>query len=77
MPRDGTLLLIERVLPEHARAGEALDAYLIDLEMLTMTPGGRERTANEFRALLADAGFGHIQIVSTASPLSIIEAHPI
>ena len=74
MPPDGTLLVIERVLPERAERGQALDAFLIDLEMLTMTPGGRERTANEFRTLLAHSGFALTRIVPMASPLSIIEA---
>ena len=46
---------------------------LIDLEMLVM-PGGRERTADEFRALFQRAGFTVTAIVPTKSPLSVIEA---
>lgn len=37
-------------------------------------PGGRERTADEFRALFDRAGFPTIRIVPTKSPLSVIEA---
>jgi len=46
---------------------------IIDLEMLMM-PGGRERTAEEFEKLFAEAGFELTKIVPTKSPLSVIEA---
>ena len=49
---------------------------LIDLEMLLM-PGGRERTAEEFRALLASGGFALTKVVPTESPLGVIEARPL
>jgi len=45
----------------------------IDLEMLLL-PGGRERNEEEFRALLAGAGFRVTQFVETKSPLCVIEA---
>ncbi len=41
--------------------------------MLVMTPGGRERTAEEFRALLASADLRLSRIVETALPICIIE----
>jgi hypothetical protein len=44
-PEDAVLLIIERVLPERAEMGRAVDSYLLDLEMLVNTPGGRERTS--------------------------------
>ncbi len=44
--------------------------------MLTVT-GGRERTANEFSALLQDAGFSLDKVIATASPMRIVEARPI
>ena len=55
LPPAGTLLIIERVLPDHAMPGQATDD-LLDLEML-IGSGGRERTAAEFRALLSATGF--------------------
>ena len=45
------------VMPERAEQGRAAEAYLVDLEMLVHTPGGRERTESEFRAILSAAGF--------------------
>jgi hypothetical protein len=46
MARDATLLIVERMLPELAEQGRAAEAYLVDLEMLVFTPGGRERSAH-------------------------------
>jgi orsellinic acid C2-O-methyltransferase len=56
LPTDGTLLVVERVMPERAEPGPGADKFLTDLEMLVMT-GGMERTEGEFRALLAEGGF--------------------
>ncbi len=71
----GRLILLERELPEFGRATTP-DAFLLDLEMLVMTPGGRERTRSEFAALLSGAGFELVQVTPTASPLSAFHARP-
>jgi hypothetical protein len=44
----GTLLAMDRVLPVQPNA-EALPRYLVDLTMLAVTHGGRERTEAEFK----------------------------
>jgi hypothetical protein len=64
------LLLFELVIPEHNR--EFL-GKLIDMEMLLLA-GAKERTADQWRELLSQAGFRLSRIVDTASPLSVIEA---
>jgi len=67
---NGRVILLESVV----QTGNAPDfAKLIDMEML-LIPGGRERTADEFRTLFASAGFELTRIVPTASALSVIEA---
>ncbi len=71
------LLIVERVMPEKAEKGQAVDAYLLDLEMLVLTPGGRERTAAEFNSILTATGFGVARIVPTTTPLCVIEARPL
>lgn len=72
MGPDGCLLIIEMVLPP----GDAPHpGKLLDLLMLTL-PGGMERTAEEYEALLAAASFLLRRIVSTASAVSIVEAVP-
>jgi SAM-dependent methyltransferase len=54
MRPDSTLLISEWVLPE--RPGPAPVAHVLDLGMLILTDGGRERTPDEFRGLLGAAG---------------------
>jgi hypothetical protein len=44
-----------------------------DIEMLAL-PGGRERTAEEYRDLFGRAGFRMTRIVPTDAPQSVIEA---
>jgi len=75
LPPEGTLLVLDRVLSERAEPGQGVDAFLLDLEMLTMA-GGRERTESEFRELFDAAGFALVQRVPTTSPLSIIVGRP-
>ena len=74
MTAGGKLLIIERELPEIGAPGQTAEAFLLDLEMLVMTPGGRERTRSEFARLLSDTQFKLVRIVPTTSPLSIFEA---
>jgi len=47
-----------------------------DLEMLIL-PGGRERTEDEFRTLLGNAGFKITRTIPLPSMVSIIEAVPV
>jgi hypothetical protein len=64
------LLIIEMVLP----SGNAPHpAKMLDLAMLVM-PGGEERTAGEYAALLKRAGFEMTRVIPTASAVSIVEA---
>lgn len=73
MPRDGRVLLVEAVLPD---GPEPHFGKLLDIEMLAMTQGGRERTAAEFRELLGRSGFTLTRIVPTKSPACVIEGTP-
>ncbi|MFL6210165.1 MAG: methyltransferase [Pyrinomonadaceae bacterium] len=70
MPADGRVLIVETVVPE---GNGPHYSKLLDLEMLA-SPGGIERTAAEYGALLAAAGLRLTRIIPTASPYSIIEA---
>jgi len=64
------VLAVECVVPE---SGEPSFSKLLDLNMMVMT-GGRERTEREFRELFGSSGLSITKVVSTASPLQIIEA---
>jgi hypothetical protein len=76
MTADALLLIVERVLPEKSEAGTAIDSYLLDLEMLVNTPGGRERSESEFGEILMAAGFGAPLLIQTATATSLLETRP-
>lgn len=71
-PGTARLVVVERVIPEQVGADD-VDAVLADLNMMIWT-SGRERTADEFTALLAAAGWRLERILPTGTGLSVIEA---
>jgi hypothetical protein len=66
------LVLYETVVPG---PNEKHFAKFLDIEMVVVA-GGRERTKEEFSALLASAGFRLTRVIPTASPISIVEGEP-
>jgi len=70
----GRLLIIERELPKVGQRGAAIEPFLLDLEMLVVSPGGRERTRQEFTSLLSAVQFELTKVVPTDAPVSIFEA---
>lgn len=73
VPDDGVLLLVEYPIPEGnlPSAGK-----LTDIVMLVLT-GGRERTIEQYRRLLASAGFRLNDVYPTSADFVIIEAMPV
>jgi hypothetical protein len=71
--KTGKLLVIEMVIPP---GNQPFFGKLLDLEMLVLTPGGKERTEAEYRALFRRAGFELARVVPTQSPVSVLEATP-
>ncbi len=72
MPRDGRVLVVDAVVPPL----RPHFAKLLDLEMLVLTPRGRERTEDEFRRLFKGAGFHLERVVPTAGFVSVVEGVP-
>jgi len=71
MPDHARLLLIETII--NADNNPSFGKF-IDLQMLIGTQGGKERTKDEFKALLTRAGFRLAKIIGNATPFSFIEA---
>jgi hypothetical protein len=68
--RDGArLLVVESVIPP---PNQPSFGKLLDLTMM-VSPGGLERTAEEFRALLAQSGFRLARVVPTSAEVCVIE----
>lgn len=73
IPDDGVLLLVEwDVLAEN----EPSIGKFLDIVMLVLW-GGRERSADEYRQLLASAGFRLHQTFPTAAQFAVMEAFPV
>jgi hypothetical protein len=71
------LLILEQVLPERFDPSPAaVRASMADLHMLAIT-GGQERTAEEYRGLLATAGFVLTGVIGTAVAESLVEGAPV
>ncbi|HLY36562.1 MAG TPA: methyltransferase [Candidatus Binatia bacterium] len=70
LPPRGRLLVVEAVVPP---PGQRDWSKLLDLEMLVLTPRGRERTEAEYAKLLAAGGFRLTRVVRTPSPASVVE----
>ncbi len=72
MGSGGRLLILEAVVPA---GNEFSTAKLLDLEVLLMG-GGRERTEEEFRTLLAKSGFSLTRVMETNGDVSVLECVP-
>jgi hypothetical protein len=70
MVPDGRILIIELVVPPDSRPHFS---RLMDLTMLALTPGGRERTESEFLQLLDAADLRLRRTVRTSIDLCILE----
>jgi hypothetical protein len=73
LPKHGRVLVCEMVVSDEPGP---TPAKLLDIEMLVMTVGGKERTPEEFRELFASSGLRLNRIVATDRPISVIEAVP-
>ena len=73
MATGAKLVLVERIMPAHVQNAIADQAVVrADLNMLVGL-GGRERSAAEFTALLAGAGFMATKLMPAAYDFSVIE----
>ena len=71
MKAGGRMLVVEAVIPS---GNGAHFGKLLDLEMLALTPRGRERTRAEFQELLRRSGFRLRRVIPTETHLSVVEA---
>ena len=71
--KDGKLLIVEMVLPD----GDTPHFGKMTDMMMLVAPGGQERTAEEYGALLEKADFRLTNVVPTGSDVSVVEAVPV
>lgn len=73
MPSSGKLLVVETVIPP---GNAPFAGKLLDLTML-LIPGGKERTADEYKTLYEQAGFKLTNVVPSSLEVSVVEGAPI
>ena len=73
LPKHGRVLVCEMVVTDEPGP---TPAKLLDIEMLVMTVGGKERTPDEFTELFASCDLKLSRIVPTGRPIAVIEAVP-
>ncbi len=71
MAPGGRVLILEQVIPP---GNAPFPGKLLDLNMLVMTEGGRERTPGDYALLLESAGLSLRRIHPTPSAVSVVEA---
>lgn len=70
LPNNGRVVVCELVIPDEP--GPA-PAKVLDIEMLALTVGGRERTVDEFRRLFESAGLRLERVVPTNTAFCVLE----
>ncbi|PIA41656.1 hypothetical protein AQUCO_02200233v1 [Aquilegia coerulea] len=64
LPDQGKLIVVEVILPVAAETSTvAKGLFEIDVSMMTLNPGGKERTEEEFHTLAKGAGFARMEKV--------------
>ena len=71
LPANGRVLLCEMVVTDEPGP---TPAKMLDIEMLLVTVGGKERTKHEFAELMGSCGLHLSRIVATERPICVIEA---
>ncbi len=71
---NGKVLAVEMIVPP---GNEPSLAKIVDVEALIMSAGAIERTEGQYRDLFEAAGFKLTNVISTRSPMSILEAVPV
>ena len=74
---EGRLLVIERLLPRWDADPALLRHQLYQDVNMMVNFGGRERSEEDFRLLLGQAGFELVRVLPTGTAVSIVEARPL
>ncbi|XP_047335607.1 caffeic acid 3-O-methyltransferase-like [Impatiens glandulifera] len=76
LPSNGKVIVVEGIVPEVPSIQTSVKSiYQLDIVMLTVNPGGKERTLKQFYDLAIKAGFAGIRLECTAFNYWIIEMY--
>lgn len=74
-PEGGKVIIVDIVLDIESDSHYSHMRRCMDLDMMLNT-GGKERTEDEWKKLIYDAGFSGYKIKSISAVQSVIEAYP-
>ncbi|CAI9106576.1 OLC1v1005764C1 [Oldenlandia corymbosa var. corymbosa] len=76
LPDGGKVIVVDLILPEKPDTSTSSKGILSsDVLMMTVNPGGRERSENEVRALAVSAGFRDSKLVTRVGSLGVTEIY--
>ncbi|XP_073064298.1 caffeic acid 3-O-methyltransferase 2-like [Primulina eburnea] len=73
LPNNGKIIVVECILSETPGEDFTCNLQYSDMVMLAYSPGGKERTENEFHALAKQAGLKKSRTVCCVLPFSVME----
>ncbi|XP_044480397.1 caffeic acid 3-O-methyltransferase-like [Mangifera indica] len=76
LPSPGKVIIVEVIVPEIPENSVSSNiACELDLLMMIVHPGGRERTLKEFEALASESGFSTCEIICSVYNIWVLEFH--
>ncbi|XP_055831624.1 myricetin 3-O-methyltransferase 3 [Solanum dulcamara] len=76
LPKDGKVVVIEQMQPEYPETNLiSKNSFCVDMLMMTMLDGGKERTKQQFEDLAKQAGFTALKIVARAYYCWVMELY--
>ncbi|KAK1353213.1 hypothetical protein POM88_052348 [Heracleum sosnowskyi] len=76
LPEFGKVVIVESVVPEYTNTGSSLklsNVMDIDMVMIVINPGGKDRSLKEFEALAKESGFATFELICSAAVYSVLE----
>ncbi|XP_049411269.1 caffeic acid 3-O-methyltransferase-like [Solanum stenotomum] len=70
---NGKVIVVESILPVKPNHSSVISVSQFDMIMLANSPGGKERSEHEFRALAIEAGFKEINLICCVCNFWVME----
>ncbi|XP_030467765.1 caffeic acid 3-O-methyltransferase-like [Syzygium oleosum] len=76
LPDKGKVVIVDAVIPEYPDTDRVTrNAFLADISMLNVSPGGKDRTEKELEVMAHAAGFDAPKLVCRAYNMWVVELH--
>ncbi|CAN4113727.1 unnamed protein product [Withania somnifera] len=77
LPNSGKVVLIEHIKPENPQTDDffSKNVLFLDMFMMIVTHGGKERTKKEFEILAKKSGFSSFKVINSAFLIWIMELY--